>query len=360
MAEIDKNDMAKIDPNFSTKDTASKDGMIFYNADEKPFRIYGVFRDGDRYRRIPTGLAESISENTVKLHANTAGGRVRFETTSSKIVVRGELGRVGRMAHFALTGSTGFDVYYEDNGRQRYLGTVVPPFGIQPDETIEKTLVLPADGKSRLITVEMPLYSDVKNLWIGLEDGASLTRAKDYRIEKPVVSYGSSITQGGCASKPGSSYQAILSHKLDCNYINLGFSGNAKGDPAMAEYIAGLDMSVFLLDYDHNAPTVEHLAATHENFFKTVRNKNPDLPILMMGRPKHFLTDDEKKRLDVIRTTYQNAVDAGDRNVYLLTGPELMSDLVSDNGTVDNAHPTDSGFLSMAMALEPLLTKLLG
>ena len=88
-----------------------------------------------------------------------------------------------------------------------------------------------------------------------------LKDAPEYRIKKPVVYYGSSITQGGCASKPGSSYESILSRRFDCDYINLGFSGTAKGEDEIVDYIKGLEMSVFVMDYDHNAPTTEHLAS---------------------------------------------------------------------------------------------------
>ena len=125
------------------------------------------------------------------------------------------------------------------------------------------------------------------------------------------------------------------------------------------EYISNLDMSVFVLDYDWNAPNVEHLKATHEPFYKAVREKHKDIPIIMMSRPKYYLTDVEKERRAVVEETYNNAVKNGDNNVYYIPGNTLMDEMVKDNGTVDGVHPNDAGFLSMANVIEPVLRKAL-
>ena len=172
-----------------------------------------------------------------------------------------------------------------------------------------------------------------------------------------LYSYGSLITQGGCASRPGMSYQSIVSRKFNCDYINLGFSGNAKAEDEITDYIKNLEMSVFVLDYDHNAPTVEHLKNTHEKMFKAVRNAHPDIPVIMMSRPKHFLTEEEKERRKVVETTYNNAVASGDKNVYFIDG-SLLTELCKDDGTVDNCHQTDFGFVSMANAVSRVMENL--
>ena len=118
----------------------------------------------------------------------------------------------------------------------------------------------------------------------------------------------------------------------------------------MIDYVKNLDMSVFVYDYDHNAPTLEHLEATPEKMFKAIRSMHPDIPILMMTRPKFYLNDDEEKRLEIVRKTYQNALNNGDKNVYFIEGPELMK-FAGDEGTVDGCHPTDLGFYSMAKVM---------
>ena len=194
-------------------------------------------------------------------------------------------------------------------------------------------------------------------LYIGLRKDAYLGEPAPYLHKTPVVYYGSSITQGGCASRPGLSYQSILSRKLDTEYVNLGFSGSCKAEDAMIRYLCEQEMSVFVYDYDHNAPTPEYLAETHEKLYKALRFTKPDLPIVLMSRPKFTLNEDDRRRLRIIEKTYDNAKAAGDDNIYLLDGPTLMA-LAGDEGTVDGCHPNDLGFFSMAAALEPVLRKL--
>ena len=179
-----------------------------------------------------------------------------------------------------------------------------------------------------------------------------------YKWETPILFYGSSITQGGCSSRPGSAYANIVSRALDADIVNLGFSGNARAEVEMGEYIKNLPMSVFVYDYDHNAPTIAHLEQTHERMFRQVREAQPDLPIVLMSRPKYTLNEDDRTRLEIIRKTYENALARGDRNVYLIDGPTLMA-IAGNEGTVDGSHPTDLGFFSMAQALIPVLKEIL-
>ena len=149
-----------------------------------------------------------------------------------------------------------------------------------------------------------------------------------------------------------------MSRKLDFDHINLGFSGSGKAEQEIADYIAGLPMSVFVYDYDHNAPDLAHLEATHERMFKTIRQKNPDLPILILSRPKYRLSQVETQRLAIIRKTYENAVSAGDACVWFVEGPALMA-MAENEGTVDGTHPNDLGFASMARCLEPVFENIL-
>lgn len=340
------------DKNFYVPTEAARPGLTFFNAQEAPFALYGVFYENGKYRRIPETLAKQTNDGVYILHANTAGGRLRFVTDSPYVVLRAAMPAVGKMPHFSLTGSAGFDLYADGVYRR----TFVPPFDISDGYCAA------ADFESaaiREITLHFPLYSDVSELYIGIKEGSALLPAAPYRGVPPILYYGSSITQGGCASRPGTAYQNLLTRWLDTDHRNLGFSGSAKGEQCMARYIAAQEMSVFVLDYDHNAPTPEHLAATHEPFFKTVRAAQPQLPVIFMSRPQHTLSADEERRLEIIRHTYENARAEGDQNVYLLTGPELTA-LCGDEGTVDNCHPTDLGFYSMAAALLPVLKSILG
>lgn len=344
--------IANIDTNFKVETKINKPDIKFYDIKQSPFQIHGVFFEDGKFRRMPAAVAKSVSDGVFALHANTAGGRVRFKTDSPYIAIYAKMPAIGKMSHFALTGSAGFDLYREDGG---YINSFVPPFDMEVG--YEGVIQVKGEGM-RDYTVNFPLYSDVSELYIGLSESATVCAPAPYKIEKPVVYYGSSITQGGCASRPGSAYESILSRWFSCDHINLGFSGNAKGEVEMAEYISSLEMSVFVYDYDHNAPTVEHLQMTHEPMFKKIRSAHPDLPIVLMSKPKPKLNPEDEQRLEIIRTTYHNAIQNGDKNVYLIDGRTLM-EMAGNDGLVDANHPTDFGFASMAKRLAETLGQIL-
>ena len=221
----------KIDKNFAVKSEIKRDGIRFYDIEDEPFRIYGVFKENGRFVRLPEQTAKRVSEGVEVLRKNTAGGRVRFATDSSYIAIHAVMDNIEVMPHFPLAGSAGFDMFIKADGGDIYGGTFMPPSDMQNgyDEIID----IPQPGM-KTVTVELPLYCNVVGLYIGLDENARFERAEDYTFENPIVYYGSSITQGGCASKPGSSYQSIISRMFDVNYINLGFSGSCKGEDAMA------------------------------------------------------------------------------------------------------------------------------
>lgn len=343
----------EVDPNFLPNNTI-EDGMCFFDIETQPLKIYGVFKENGLYRRMPEEVARSVSAGVYNLHTNTAGGRVKFKTNSRKISVIAKFTDIVLRPHFAPTGRAGLDMYETIDGEQRYSGTFIPVTGVCDGF---KNTVTRTNNKLCDITINMPLYTNIASLQIGFEEGSLISPPEPYKIENPIVFYGSSITQGGCANRAGTSYQGFISRALDCDYINLGFSGNAKGEDTMIDYIKGLSMSAFVYDYDHNAPDCAHLEATHEKMFKAIREAHPDIPVLMMSRPKFYLDDDEKKRLEIIRNTYTNALNAGDKNVYFIEGPKLM-ELVGDEGTVDGCHPTDLGFFSMATEILKVLKPL--
>lgn len=345
--------ISDIDKNFKVQASTQNDNTVFYNVLQRPFKVYGVFPENGKFRRMPENVAKSVNEGVLSLHANTAGGRVRFKTDSKFVTIAAKMENICKMPHFPLTGSAGFDMYVKNNGAEEYYKTFVPPFDII--DGYESTIEFETK-QSREITVNFPLYSDVTELYIGLEKDAVIDESSPYKITCPVVYYGSSITQGGCASRPGNSYQAIISRRFDCDYINLGFSGSARAETEMADYIKKLDMSLFVYDYDHNAPTAEHLFNTHERMFRSIRNEKENLPIIIMSRPAHNLTDDERKRLEIIKQTYDNAIASGDKNVYLIDGKQL-TEQCENNGTVDDCHPNDFGFASMANALGDVIEK---
>ncbi len=348
-------DISQVDKNFQIETKIKKNDIKFFDVKKPPFAIFGVFYEDGAFRRMPETVAKATNEGVACLHKNTAGGRIRFITNSSYVAIHAKMLGIGRMPHFAFTGSSGFDLYMKSDGEDVFIHTFVPPLDLKDEY---EGIIELGSTEEKEITINMPLYSSVKELYIGLSESAIVLPPKPYSIKKPIVYYGSSITQGGCASRPGMAYEAIISRELNCDYINLGFSGNAKGEEVIARYIADLDMSMFVYDYDHNAPSPEHLLKTHQKMFRIIRDKNSQIPILFLSRPKYLLNSEEEKRFEIIKQTYENAVYDGDKNVYLLKGTELMKTAKWD-GTVDNVHPNDFGFRSMASALIPIIKEIL-
>ncbi len=348
-------EITKVDSNFIVETNIGEKDIKFYNALTAPFKVYGLIYENERFRRMPEEVALSVSKATHELHAHTAGGRLKFKTDSAYVAINAKMPCMFKMAHFAFTGTASFDLYSREEEGDRYIKTFVAPFS---SNTGYESIIYFEDKKMREITINFPPYSTVKELYVGLQENAKIEEPTPYEIEKPIVYYGSSITQGGCTSRPGNIYQNIIARRISADYVNLGFSGSALAEDKIAEYIGGLDMSVFVYDYDHNAPNPEYLKKTHEKMFLTIREKHPSLPIVMMSRPRYFLDKDAKERLCVIKETYNNALARGDKNVYLLDGPTLMA-LAKGDGTVDNTHPNDLGFASIAKALGDVLEQIL-
>lgn len=348
--------LAEIDSNFKVETKITKPDLVFLDVRNEPIEVDGVFYENGSWHRMPEEVAKSVSEGVYTLHTASSGGRIRFKTDSPYIVVNTVMSLVYGASHFAYTGIAGCDVYIRENGNQTYYNTFIPHF--DPNKGYEACVTFPS-CEMRELVINMPQYGSLQEIYIGLSNTAVLEAPTPYKHEKPIVYYGSSITQGGCASRPGNSYQNMISRRLDTDYLNLGFSGNAKAEDEMIDYVKGLDMSVFVYDYDYNAPSVEHLSSTHEKMFKAVRDAHPDLPVIILSRPKFtFWTEDEIKRVEIIRKTYENALASGDKNVYFLSGKELMI-YAGNDGLVDNCHPNDLGFYSMARVLGDMLEKIL-
>lgn len=320
--------------------------LRFFNVKSEPFRVYGLhdINGSDRYHRIPYEVAEATSPGVAGLNYNTAGGRVRFVTTSGYVAIKAKTHGSAKMTNMCLIGSSSFDLYLNRSGRDTFAGDFRPPYDYT--EGYESVLHLPAGRKE--LTVNFPLYSGCDELFIGLDSESTLERRDDYRYEKPVLFYGSSITQGGCASRPGMAYESLISRRFDTNYLNLGFSGNAKAEDAIADYMASLDYSVFVCDYDHNAPNPEHLAATHEKLYLKIRAAHPDVPVIFVGKPDCNPIDrDVRRRRDIIYSTYIKAAERGEK-VLFIDGYSLFAGELREECTVDGCHPNDLGMSRMA------------
>jgi hypothetical protein len=363
-------DISKIDRNFALSFEAPPD-LVWHSVRVKPFVLYGATYSEEEglYRRLPKTVADATNKGVAHLSKNTAGVRVRFLTNSPYIAVHVDEGFEAPFAHMTICGKCGVSLFV--NGE--FVKTVMPSYRqiVAGDTAIGGNGVISFDGLLQpygmkgmyLAEIFFPLYSTVKNLVVGLRDGATIAEPPRYTHEKPVLFYGSSITQGGCASKPGDDYINRLSRMLDTDYINLGFSGSARGERVIAEYIAEQYRSVFVLDYDHNAPTAEHLQNTHFALYETVREKHPETPIILMTMPTiagHENRPWHSSRRAVILETFERAKALGDKNVYFIDCYGAFGEQVNGEcGTVDNCHPDSLGFLRMAEAIYPLLHNLL-
>ncbi|MBQ8683879.1 MAG: SGNH/GDSL hydrolase family protein [Clostridia bacterium] len=352
-------DIAKLDKNLSITTTVDRPSLVWLDAAEEPFVTYGAATKNP-YLRMPEDAATAASEGVYWLSRNTAGIRVRFRTDSPYIAIHAEWSALYPFSHMPLTGSCGFDLYTEKNGRYFYVNTFVPP----ADANTGYDSVVDVSDSMQDYILNFPSYCEVSLLYIGVQEGCRFEQPDTYFGTAPVLFYGSSITQGGCASRPGNTYQNMLSRRLNIDYINLGFSGNGKAEQPMADYMAGLELAVFVSDYDHNAPDVDYLRQTHYRLYETIRAAHPDLPYVMVTKPDYDQVDPDyyftnAQRRAVIMESYIRAVAAGDRNVYFVDGAMLFAGDQADSCTVDHCHPNDLGFYRMYRAMLPTLERIL-
>lgn len=352
----------EIDRNFIVKTGLTNQDARLYNGCEEPFRVFGVIKPQDEtdcFHRLPYEVAKEVSEGVQALNFHTAGGRIRFATDSDYVGIVAHIHHESKGSKSSFVNSAGFDLYFEDKGEQRKVITFVPPYDVKDCYDGE---IYIKENQMREYTLYLPPYGGVKQIYIALNQNAEVKPCRDYIDAPPILYYGSSITQGACACRPGMIYQNIIQRRLDYDYINLGFSGSALAEDAIANYIAKQKMSIFVYDYDYNAPDCAYLEQTHEKMFQIVRKAQPDLPILCMSMPapSYLGKQNQLERMEIVRKTYENAKKAGDNNVYFIDGFEFSKELgAGDDIFVDFGHPNDLGFFCMANRMERELKKIL-
>ena len=329
--------------------------MKWYHLTDPALSLEGLAlsdREGRRYWRLPADVIDQVNSGVSEVAKFPSGARVRFATDSRRIALCAVVGPAGYIKNVGAIGKCGLAGYVD--GEWHY---VVYPTASDAEEM---TGAYDLDGKMHEHTVYLPLFTPLYDLMIGLDDDAQVKPPRPYAVQKPIVFYGSSITNGASATHAGNAYVSIVCRRLDASFLNLGFSGSARGEENIARYIAGLDMSLFVMDYDHNAPDAAHLEATHERFFRIVREAQPDLPIALISKPD-FDIDPEGNaaRRAVIRRTYEHALAAGDARVRFIDGETLFGTTERRDCLVDGTHPNDLGFRRMADAITPVLRELL-
>ena len=313
------------------------------------------------YDRWPARAEGKVRGAVWSLGEDSAGLAVRFVTDTTSISVRWTLRREHlAMPHMPASGVSGVDLYVKAKGKWQWLGSG------RPDKfpTEEKSVAANMRATRREYLLYLPLYNGVEEVKIGVPPEAKFESALPRPAGlKPLVFYGTSIVQGGCASRPGMAYPAILGRRLDRPQINLGFSGNAWSEPEVAQLLAELDPAAYVLDPLPNMKE-EWVVPRLERFIEILRAAHPKTPIVLVEnvpypdgefvgpRGEHYTKSNAR-----LRELYQRLVRAGDKNLLYVPAMGLIG--ADGEGTVDGTHPTDLGFMRMADAIEPALKRAL-
>ena len=353
--------IAEIDRNYAVVPIEGYD-FVFYDAlNDVPEMLEGLpfGKVEKQYCRLPQNMLDKVSSGVRNLSWCTAGAAFRFVSDTPAVAVRFVPAHTVDIDNIPLTTRAGLDVYRRVPGKTDFIhcGTLRYNGNISM-QAKNAFLCKNDDGSLYEYLINFPLYGGAAEFAVGVVKGSVFETAPAHRV-KPVLFYGSSITQGSAASRPGNHYCARLCRAVDAEEVNFGFAGNAKGEQNMAELTASLDLSAYVLDYDYNAPTPEHLQATHEAFFRTIRSIRPELPVIIMNRPTNWefgnLSANSLRR-DIICNTYRNARANGDDNVYFIEGETLFAGADRSDCTSDLTHPNDIGFERMYRAVLPVLT----
>src|SRR5712672_2973992 len=275
-------------------------------------------QNGGEFFRLPAALQEKFPPPVWNLAKSPSGARVRFRTDTTTLAIRLEYPSPPNMNNMHAFGQTGVDLYTDG----AYRGTAIADKDAAPGKIYEHIYLSDKPRAFRDATLYLALYKPVKVLAVGVDSEARFEKPRRFAVPRPVVFYGTSITQGGCASRSGMSYQAILGRLLNIDFVNLGFSGNGKGELAVAEAVSQIDASCFVLDFAQNNGTVDSLREVYGPFLDTLRKAHPDTPILAItpiyaAREASGGTQNDGMR-EHIRQVVSQRIGAGDRNLQIV------------------------------------------
>ncbi|MBQ4047722.1 MAG: hypothetical protein IJC93_05070 [Clostridia bacterium] len=325
-----------------------------YSMFDSPLQVCGIpdFARSREIRRLPPELCDAASIDR-HLGRRVPGARVRFRTDAETLSVTLKMATFAHDAGMSRYACSSANVCFGSGETYRFGGLVDPC-----DDLIRTQEFVKGPGLED-VTILFPRNEAVVDVVIEVADDAQVLPPTPYRYERPILFFGSSITEGGHAAVASNAYTALVSRWLDSDYLNFGFSGSCRGQTVLGEYFLSLDSSVFVLDYDHNAPDAAFLRETHEPFYRYLRANRPDLPILMLSAPNYDYLSEAEERRQIIEQTYKNAVAAGDQNVWFVDGRTLFGAIDRQSCTTDTIHPNDLGFYRMATVIYPVLKSIL-
>jgi lysophospholipase L1-like esterase len=312
------------------------------------------------FDRLPAKAEGKVRDAVWSLSRDSAGMCVRFSTDSPVVHCRWTLTKASlAMPHMAATGVSGVDLYVNTVKGWRWVAC-----GRPTAQTNNAALVAGLPAESRDWLLYLPLYNGVKSVEIGVAKSAKVAPLpREKGKHKPLVFYGTSITHGACASRPGMVHTAILGRKLDRPVINLGFSGNGKMEQEVNELLAEIDAEIYVIDCLPNMTAAE-VAQRTEPLVALICKVRPTTPIVLVEDRTYsdaHLVNSKRQRNDTsraaLKAAYDKLVAAGGKHLYYIPGEHLLGD--DDEGTVDSSHPTDLGFMRQAEAMLPVLAPLL-
>ncbi len=316
------------------------------------------------FDRLPITAKGNVPESVWNLGHHSAGEAVRFVSDASTLQVRWELTSASlAMPHMPATGVSGVDLYVKlPSGQWRWLATGQP-------RAQTNVAILASDLPSgrREYLLYLPLYNGVRLVELGVNADAQLVAAGPWGsgTRKPIIFYGTSITQGGCASRPGMAHVALVGRRFNFPTINLGFSGSGRMEPAMADLLAELDPSVYVLDCLPNLKAAEVTERT-EPFVRRLRAAHPATPIVLVEDRNYAdaVLNSGRRAANganhaALWAAYQRLKKSGVKHLHYLRADGLLGGDGED--TVDGSHPTDLGFVrhadAFAKVLKPLLNR---
>ncbi|MBD5171103.1 MAG: hypothetical protein HDT07_03735 [Bacteroidales bacterium] len=311
------------------------------------------------FSRLPSSFQSSFNSSAWSCSMHSAGVAVRFATNSRTIGVKYSLWANAHMNHQAPTGTKGMDLYILNDGKEwRHVNTIRP----EDRKNQEGDFNVNLDGSMHEFMIYLPLYDGVTEMFVKIDEGATITKGNYDAIDpnKRVVMYGTSILQGGCASRTGMSPTAILSRMLNAEVINLAFSGGGKMELTAAQKIATIpNVSAFVVDPVPNCDDIMCRDLTY-NFVKTLRDAHPGVPVIMVEGPMYpyswhnsYFKSYLPLKNKYFHDNYLKLLEDDPSNLYYVTCENL--DGIEDDGTVDGIHLTDLGFKYYADKLYPEL-----
>lgn len=342
-------DISKLDKNMAIKDPVKN--LYWYNANELTIEGKGWENTEDFYNRLPAKAKGIVRAPVWELSKFPTGISIHFSTNTSSLSVKWN--GLNAMDHMTALGVSGLDLYVKHDGQWKWLAV-----GRPTQELNESQLFTDLPSKSRDYILYLPLRNPIHRIELGIPDPFEL-KATPPRKKKPIVFYGTSITQGGCASRPGMCYCAILGRWLDNPVINLGFAGNGIMEPEVIDLLCELDPAVYVLD---NMPNMEESSINEraESAIRKLINAHPKTSIVLIDNMLYcdaFLNESRMNRYTSSNRAqyaiYKKLIQEGIGNLYYIKDDRLIG--TDGEATVDGTHFTDLGYMRFSERLiEPL------